>query len=279
MKNVQSKPKDSEATDIVTGEVTIQQARCEHAQGISTAIRSGFEPAFLQATIYGCAGIANFIASQISLPNRFADTAYTVALQEDQVVGAVELRRSPAELFLNYISLLPQFRGRGLAGRILKGAIDSSMQEGQTRMVLDVSQDNSRALAWYKRLGLKSEHRVDWFVIGNAATGEATCGLVSEYPQAETCHAAYGFSAFGLTTPSGVYRIGRINADWFRITQPEALLDPSVLPSLRALDPSRRVLAILDQGAVPVEIENQGRRWVSKYRMSADLVQVITNLS
>ena len=144
---------------------------------------------------------------------------------------------------------------------------------------MDVLEDNTRTSAWYRRLGFKSEHRVDWFVIENAATGEATYGLVSGYPQAETCHAAFGFSAFCLATPSGAYRIGRINADWFRITQPEALLDPSVLPSLRALDPSRRVLAILDQDAVPIEVENQARRWVSMYKMSAGLSRVINNLS
>lgn len=264
---------------MVNNEVEIQPARCEHARGITAAIRSGFEPTFLEGTIYGCAGIANFIATQISIPNQFADTVYTVAIEEDRVVGCVEMRRFPDKLFLNYISILPQFRAQGLGRQVLKSAINSSIQKGQTRIGLDVLEDNTRTIAWYRRLGFKSEHRVDWFVIENAATEEAIYGIVSGYPQAETCHAAFGFSAFYLATHSGTYRIGRINTDWFRITQPEALLDPSVLPSLHALDPSRRIFAIIDQNALPIALENQARRWVSIYRMSAGLARVINNLS
>lgn len=265
----------------------ISPAQPQDAPGIAAAIGSGFAPEILAATIYGCEGIAKFIASQISLPQAVADTRYTVAEPRDSasemvagcshlVAGCVEMRCFPDALFLNYISLLPQYRAAGMGKALLRAAI-AQCREAQGEMLLDVLLHNEVARGWYQRLGFVDQHGSEWWEI-HPERGEASPGFVSGFPHAEACQREFGFSQLNVTTADGNYAIGRIGLDWFRVTTPEALADPAVAATLVALDPNRRLLALLREGQLPAAVRPQARQMTRLVRMSVGLDDLVSRL-
>ena len=231
--------------DGMSAENRIRSARENDAGGIVGAIRDGFDPSLLRMFIYGCDGIEWYVRAQIRLRDAGCDTVYTVACAEERIVGCVELRRFPGELFLNYISILADFRSHGLGKHLLKTAIAASRSAGQTGMSLDVLDRNVVARAWYEKLGFTPRYATGWWDVPIPPGGEELPFLLSGCPQADLCQEAFGFSQFRMTTSIGSYEIGRLGKEWFRVVRPEALADPAVATALRRLDPSRRVLALL----------------------------------
>lgn len=55
------------------------------------------------------------------------------------------------------IGLLPAWRGRGLGERLLRLALDAARDRALTRIELSVRQDNTRAIALYRKLGFTLE--------------------------------------------------------------------------------------------------------------------------
>jgi ribosomal protein S18 acetylase RimI-like enzyme len=63
---------------------------------------------------------------------------------------------SPSEsgaIELTYMGLVPEYRGKGLAGQLLAKTISSAKAAGASRVVLAVDRDNRPAAAIYQRLG------------------------------------------------------------------------------------------------------------------------------
>ncbi len=250
-------------------ELRIRPARVEDAGEIVDAIRDGFDASMLDLFIYGCAGIARFVGEQIAIRQAGCDTAYTVACGGERVVGCVEMRRHRDELFLNYISVLSDFRSRDLGKRLLAASIAGSRERGHLRMSLDVLDGNVRARRWYESLGFEYGGSAAWWDIAPPESAAGASCMVCGYPQALASHRELGFSMFRIATGAGDYAIGRLGERWFRIVGPEALADPSVPPALHRLDPSRRILALLPEGSDPPV--PRGRLLAVTRRMSADM--------
>ncbi|WP_256646504.1 GNAT family N-acetyltransferase [Thermomonas paludicola] len=51
----------------------------------------------------------------------------------------------------------PDYRAKGLGTRLLRACIDKAWIKGITRIVLEVREDNSRAIALYEKMGFKTE--------------------------------------------------------------------------------------------------------------------------
>ncbi len=249
-------------------EALIGPAHPEHSAGIVAVIRSGFSPEILGATVYGCHGIVRFIEGQIGLPRAVAETTWTVATHATgsgpaEVIGCAEVRRSPHELLLNYISVLPAYRGAGLGRKMLLAAI-ADRQKDQRDMLLDVLTENEAANRWYERLGFQDQQRAEWWDLGPCSSLHGTArsrraGYLSGYPQASVTQREFGFSQFDVTTPDGRTTIGRLGEQWFRVTRAGALEDPAVAAALEAIDPGRHVLAILPADTLPTPFRDRAR--------------------
>lgn len=226
-------------------EIQIRSAREDDAAGIVKVIRDGFDPTLLRMFIYGCEGIDRYVRAQIRLRDAGCDMVYAVAYTGARIVGCVEMRRFPSELFLNYISILSDFRARRLGKSLLEFTIAASRTAGQTEMSLDVLDQNIVARAWYEKLGFTPRYATEWWDVPLPPAAEELPFQLSGCPQAELNQETFGFSKFRLTTSIGSYEIGRLGEEWFRVVRPEALTDPAVGTAFRRLDPSRRILALL----------------------------------
>jgi ribosomal protein S18 acetylase RimI-like enzyme len=271
------------------GSPVIAPARPEHSSGIVAAIRSGFTPEILGATVYGCHGIVRFIEGQIGLPMSVADTTWTVATPSSKgsdsgtTIGCVELRRSPDFLFLNYISVMPAYRGAGLGKKMLHTAVTANREIDQREMLLDVLTDDVVANRWYDRLGFEDQARGEWWDLGpcsslhgRAGARGSTSGFISGHPQASVSQREFGFSQFNVTTSEGSSTIGCLGTNWFRVTRPEALRDPAVAAALAFLDPKRHILAILPAGTLPKAVRDRARPIACTVRKIVNM-ELLTN--
>jgi ribosomal protein S18 acetylase RimI-like enzyme len=84
-----------------------------------------------------------------------------VALDGDRVIGWCDVtppdRPIMQHLGVLGMGLLPQWRGQGLGRRLMQEALDASHAFGFARVELNVRDDNSRAIALYRRLGFVVE--------------------------------------------------------------------------------------------------------------------------
>ena len=121
----------------------IRPATVADAEAIVAAVRDGFDGGLLEMFIYGCDGIAAFVAEEIAVQEQGGDTHFTVALAGGEVAACAEVRRYPHCLSLNYIAVRPAFRSKGLAGRLLREAMSLAGMEGRREMTLDVLTHNA----------------------------------------------------------------------------------------------------------------------------------------
>ena len=81
--------------------------------------------------------------------------------RDGQIVGQLEMRilkDEPDVLYLSLIHLLQEHRGHGLGRKLHAHAMEEARRRGVRLMRLSVSQANSRAMLFYRRLG--------WVVVG-----------------------------------------------------------------------------------------------------------------
>ncbi len=257
----------------------IRLARVEDAGGIVAAIRSGFEPEILDMCIYGCSGIERYVRDQVYAQHLGGDTQYTVAVEGDTVAGCIEIRRLAESLFLNYISILPEYRAHGLGKRLLRAGLQIARSPEKTRMELDVLEHNTIALNWYEGLGFRKEKTTIWWDLPLGGAADALPEKLVGYPQARACWDEFGFSQLTAQTPSGIYPIGLLGEHWFRLTVPAALTDPVLMAILRRLDGRRRILALLAEGELPAAVEANARQVARTQRMWIELDDLEEELS
>jgi hypothetical protein len=141
----------------------------------------------------------------------------------------------------------------------LLGSAITALRDRQAWVDLDVSVDNAAALSWYESLGFTPGAQSTYWEFGNDETLASPAMEISDWPQAQACHAAFGFSDFHLATPAERVRVGRVGRLWFRVSTAEAVCAAAVRSALRAIDPGRRIYAILPNGPLPPWIEANGK--------------------
>jgi ribosomal protein S18 acetylase RimI-like enzyme len=103
-----------------------------------------------------------FLRLQFAMRQRAHAAAYPAAIHSiiiasgERPLGALRVDRSPTAIHIVDIALLPEHRGAGLGGRILRGLQDEAARSSR-RLSLQVAKNN-RARQLYERLGL---HVVD----------------------------------------------------------------------------------------------------------------------
>jgi ribosomal protein S18 acetylase RimI-like enzyme len=79
------------------------------------------------------------------------DAEYSVIRCDEIAVGRLILNRTPEEIHVVDIALLPKFRGLGIGGTLMKAIMEEAARAGKT-VGLHVERFNP-ALRWYQRLG------------------------------------------------------------------------------------------------------------------------------
>lgn len=262
----------------MNNEIEVRAAVPEDAEQMAQVMRGGFEDKWIRLSIYAYHGIADFIRQQIRIADMGADTVYAVAVSGSRVVGVVEMRRTPAALFMGYISVAPEARSAGVGKRLIAAAAAIAGPIGRQTMELDVLDIEDGAKTWYERMGFVMRYRGRWWLQPLEKPAQPAMGLLCNYPQSETCHARYGFSTLNIRTAQGDYSIGRLGDELFRITQPAALTDPGVLTALCTLDSSCRVFSILPDDQTPPIMSKAAEPLAGYCRMSASLDELLSRL-
>ena len=254
----------------------IVPARPSHAHEIADLFCRSFAPQVAQLLIYGCRGAAEHIRRQVStrLPN--IESVYFVAEVSGQVAAAMEFRRRPNVLFLNYIAVTPESRGQRLGSRLFSGAL-SMLHPCAGHIELDVLDDNVGAMEWYRRLGFTTNGSSEFVELATPAAGHEEPALISGLAQSDLCQERFGFSTFNLICQNVTFTVGRVGDAWFRLTDPAAAGDPAVFTALRLLDPARRIFAVAPVSSIPTE--RTARVLAITHRMSADLQHVTSALN
>lgn len=86
--------------------------------------------------------------------SHYPDASYDVVLVEGRPAGRLYVDRSPAELRIIDIALLPAFRGHGIGGQLLAGLLAEGDRSG-VPVRIHVEQHNP-ALRLYRRLGFRA---------------------------------------------------------------------------------------------------------------------------
>jgi ribosomal protein S18 acetylase RimI-like enzyme len=256
--------------------LAIQFAEPEDATEIVTLIGSSFRQEFLQLMIYGCRGASEYIRMQLGSTGLFADSIYFVARANGRTVGAAEFRRQADRLFLNYIVVAPGCRGQHVGAKLFWEAIRmSGWTAGQIE--LDVLQDNTSALRWYRRLGFDATRSTEFIELAPPPEPGGHPAYLTGLPQARVCQERFGFSAFHVATAAGTFSAGRIGDGWFRLTDVKAVRSRSVFAALNLLDPRRRIFAMVPASSVSAEQTVQVL--ATTHRMTAEIHKVMDSLS
>lgn len=126
---------------------------------VAAAVHAGcFESAWNEAAM----------AEILAMPGSFG----ALALVGDQPVGLVIVLAVATEAEILTLAVLPKFRRRGMASRLLAWAIDRLSGSGSQRLLLEVAEDNVAARALYGKLGFAQVgHRPSYYrrLAGTAA--------------------------------------------------------------------------------------------------------------
>jgi [ribosomal protein S18]-alanine N-acetyltransferase len=91
-----------------------------------------------------------------------ASAACRVAVADGVLAGyhVILFRRGSTAARLYSIAVAPGFRGRGLAGILMRDAEEVALERGSRRLRLEVRADNASAIRLYERLGYRAFKRV-----------------------------------------------------------------------------------------------------------------------
>jgi RimJ/RimL family protein N-acetyltransferase len=89
---------------------------------------------------------------------------WVVVLSGGEVVGWCDIvpRSRPVHAHVGVLgaALLPEFRGQGLGGRLIRQTLDAARAFGLHRVELTVREDNTSAIALYRKIGFETEGRM-----------------------------------------------------------------------------------------------------------------------
>jgi ribosomal-protein-alanine N-acetyltransferase len=126
---------------------------------VAAAVHAGcFESAWNEAAM----------TEVLAMPGSFG----ALALVGDQPVGLVIVLAVATEAEILTLAVLPKFRRRGMASRLLAWAIDRLSGSGSQRLLLEVAEDNVAARALYGKVGFAQVgHRPSYYrrLAGTAA--------------------------------------------------------------------------------------------------------------
>lgn len=245
-----------------------EPARPGDATAILRIFKATFNSNLLPCVPLGCSGADNYIEDVISSKVPNPDTFWLVA-RDSSVQAFAECRLGLSSLFFNWLHVAPFAQGKKLGSQLFQYMLETFCGDRDFPISLDVAISNSRARAWYERLGFVDKDTTEWLVFPLHSSDYPPKFLVSVNAFDERMHNAYGFSTRKIETAFGKFAIGMLGDQYFRSTDPE---DLNRVPILQAIDPKRELLLITSK---PVTGGFKLNRLV---RMTASTQTVLKNL-
>lgn len=219
----------------------IRAALPNDSLAMAAVVRAASSPLMRETTILGGLGLDRFLRDQMTSEsvNRFL-----VAEIGGNVVGMSAWRYEGEDVFLNYLFVHPSAQGCRVGTVLWARGMAVMERRGIRSLSIDVYEENVRAAAWYRSLGLEPVATRLLMAVPLGEGKDEQSEWASTYlGDGDEAYARYGFSQFTLTTQRAAYAIGRLGQKYFR--GPAALVEDEVaLAALRRLDPRRHVLCI-----------------------------------
>jgi ribosomal-protein-alanine N-acetyltransferase len=114
-----------------------------------------------------------------------ADTACVLGdWQESQLTGYALLARLPFDAELQAIGVLPEQRGHGIGGQLLKAVFAVAARWQSERVLLEVRESNAAAIRLYQGAGFQQDgYRRDYYPAAEGAAGRESALLMSRSAQ------------------------------------------------------------------------------------------------
>ena len=121
---------------------------------------------FRKIEVQDAKSLSDLARSVFSMPwseNAFAhlaeepDSIFYVALEEDVLIGGCGLTHIGLEGDIHNVMVAPEYRGRGVATRMLSVLLEEGEKQGIQEFTLEVRVSNVAAIKVYEKLGFVSE--------------------------------------------------------------------------------------------------------------------------
>jgi N-acetylglutamate synthase-like GNAT family acetyltransferase len=222
-------------------EINMRFACKKDIDAIVFLMREGFSY-IIDKTIYGCYGIENYIVDNLSNPVN----AYIVVEYQGKISGVVEYRILNDVIFLNYIVLGVELKGKGFASQIFESSLNI-LSSKRNKIILDVFTNNYSAIGWYEKIGFNRLYFSTW----NEVLIEISCLDKSKYKlinkkNSEDKFQRYGFTTFEFQNCNRSYSVGLLGEKWIRITDNSILYDSKAMSSVINEFPNKSIFSITD---------------------------------
>ncbi|MEC1526141.1 N-acetyltransferase [Neobacillus niacini] len=228
----------------------IEPLKSKDAHLIPKLIESGMDKGIFKLTIFSSKGYGAYLEKLLTIPEEHRRVKLYGAFVGDQLAGYTEWRIFENSLFLNNIYVFPDYQGLGLGKSLLEEHGNKLMEEyRKSSITLDVFNNNAKAMSWYEKIGFVKQESINWNVGEQLAItpNSAFECYIENYPNAEAEQKAYDFSLFTCSTKNGIYQIGRIKNQFYRLTNTESLNNADLLHCLYQVDPKRKILLLSNE--------------------------------
>ena len=82
-----------------------------------------------------------------------------IAERKDQLIGVLVLKRTPADLLLDNVAVLPEFQGQGFGGKLLEFAESEALKQGFLQLYLYTHECMVENIGIYTHLGYRKTKR------------------------------------------------------------------------------------------------------------------------
>lgn len=259
----------------------VRPARESDAPQIVRLLREGLSSKITACSIVGCSGYGALVRDSIARQDFGQTVWYVMTVEGTSVGGVAELRRSHDELLWSQAVIDEPLRGRGLWMSMLYHATRSAAAWDQATISLDVFDWDQRLRRCYLAFGFEDSFSRYWYRVPLPEPNGMPTGRwhTIQIEQADRIQAAYGFSEFSLATNAGVWKIGRLADQWFRVTDPAAVGDQELLRALHWLDPKRDILCFASPEDSTGSWPTGATRFACSYRMEAPLDLVLERMA
>jgi len=139
----------------------VRRAGAADAAGILACLAAAFEEYRRE---YTPRGFEDTVLSPATIASRMAEMCVLCAEADaDGIVGTIACQASGREGHLRGMAVLPAWRGRGVAERLLAAAEAELQALGCTRVTLDTTAPLARAVRFYEKHGYHASGRVTDF--------------------------------------------------------------------------------------------------------------------
>ncbi|MBA2657464.1 MAG: GNAT family N-acetyltransferase [Tatlockia sp.] len=106
-----------------------------------------------------------------NMPLRFislmAEADYTILLAsiDGKAIGKAHVRLQDEKAIFSDIAIIPQYQSQGFGSELLANCINNALEQGKTKLALDVETSNHSALNLYTKNEFKSVNSIDFWAI------------------------------------------------------------------------------------------------------------------